>query len=762
LTKPTIQGTRAPAANANGWNNEDVTVSFTCSDSTGGSGVASCPADVTLSSEGDNQSVMRSVSDNAGNNASTTVSDIRIDKTNPTIDASVLNDPDADTGWYNISTGGPIVHFVCNDTLSGIATGACPANHTITEEGSNVSYSASVSDRADNSASDGVSGLKVDLTRPDAAGAPDLLATSDSGDQNDNLTNDRTPTFDITAEAGSTVKLYAKKDNVETFLGQATANNGVATITSQQTLSDGEYQVYAHVIDQAGNVSDTNVLNITIVTIDGTPPADPGLNMTAGDTGVSTNDAKTMNDKPTFGGSAEAGSTLKLYDGTVDEANLLTPPIQVGAGGSWSFTPTTALSEGIHHLKATATDAANNTSSVSQLDAVIDKTAPATNCGSASANWLGSDASIHCVPSDGLSGLADSGDASFNLVTNVASGTEDSNASTNSRDVYDVAGNKATAGPISGNKVDKKAPSITYVDQTAAQPPNFNVGGSNQWFISPVEVRFSASDGGSGLTSGVTSPFTKNSGNQEGSSVKVASGTVSDAVGNTASSINSSDSFKVDLSNPSAPTFSGIQATTYPVANLPAQNAISCSSTDAISPPANCAVTGYSSAFGSHELTATATDQAGRQNTSTLTYTVGLQAGEVLSPINSTGKANIAATNLDVFKIKSTIPVKFQVFNDAAKTKLMTSPPAGSVAKITFLKQDNTTDSNDAAEVLPSSNANTDNIYRWTGSPDYQYIYNLGTTGQKAGTYSVQLTLYASDGTTVLAQSAKYYFVLRT
>ena len=58
-------------------------------------------------------------------------------------------------------------------------------------------------------------------------------------------------------------------------------------------------------------------------------------------------------------------------------------------------------------------------------------------------------------------------------------------------------------------------------------------------------------------------------------------------------------------------------------------------------------------------------------------------------------------------------------------------------------------------------NANTDSIFRWTGSPDYQFIYNLATAGNAQGTYGVQLTLYASNGTTILAQSLKQYFVLR-
>jgi len=49
-TAPTVSASASPAANANGWNNTDVTVSFSGSDSL--SGIASCDAPVVLSSEG--------------------------------------------------------------------------------------------------------------------------------------------------------------------------------------------------------------------------------------------------------------------------------------------------------------------------------------------------------------------------------------------------------------------------------------------------------------------------------------------------------------------------------------------------------------------------------------------------------------------------------------------------------------------------------------------------------------------------------------
>jgi hypothetical protein len=146
-----------------------------------------------------------------------------------------------------------------------------------------------------------------------------------------------------------------------------------------------------------------------------------------------------------------------------------------------------------------------------------------------------------------------------------------------------------------------------------------------------------------------------------------------------------------------------------------------------------------------------------------LTYTVGFQVGNVLPPVTApSGDQGIAtATDLQVFKIKSTVPVKFRLYLDAAKTTLMTAPPTGSVARLTFGKADATTNSSDTATLITSP-ADAGNAFRWTGSPDYQYIYNLATAGLTAGTYYVRLTLYASDGTTVLAQSAKQYLVLRS
>lgn len=120
-----------------------------------------------------------------------------------------------------------------------------------------------------------------------------------------------------------------------------------------------------------------------------------------------------------------------------------------------------------------------------------DITPPTIECGAADGAWHPADVSIACTASDPESGLADPGDASFSLVTAVAAGTEDANASTDSRVVCDVAGNCATAGPIAGNAVDRRAPTISIV-----QP-----GAQTYLLHQAVAASYSCVDGGSGIAS---------------------------------------------------------------------------------------------------------------------------------------------------------------------------------------------------------------------------------------------------------------------
>ena len=84
LTDPAISGSASPGANANGWNNSAVTVSYSVGDALSGvDDGASDYGDDVLAGEGAGQSATGSVCDMAGNCSDDTVSGIDIDPDRP-------------------------------------------------------------------------------------------------------------------------------------------------------------------------------------------------------------------------------------------------------------------------------------------------------------------------------------------------------------------------------------------------------------------------------------------------------------------------------------------------------------------------------------------------------------------------------------------------------------------------------------------------------------------------------------------------------
>jgi uncharacterized protein YuzE len=90
----------------------------------------------------------------------------------------------------------------------------------------------------------------------------------------------------------------------------------------------------------------------------------------------------------------------------------------------------------------------------------IDRTAPSITCGAPDGAWHATDVAIRCAAIDAVSGLADP-QPQFTLATAVPAGTETISAATGSTVIFDLAGNAATAGPVTGIKVDKKGPTIS-------------------------------------------------------------------------------------------------------------------------------------------------------------------------------------------------------------------------------------------------------------------------------------------------------------
>jgi hypothetical protein len=102
---------------------------------------------------------------------------------------------------------------------------------------------------------------------------------------------------------------------------------------------------------------------------------------------------------------------------------------------------------------------------------------------------------------------------------------------------------------------------------------------------------------------------------------------------------------------------------------------------------------------------------------------------EVLQPINKDGSS--------IFKLGSTIPVKFQLTGASASTSNL-------VAHIYVAKVSNGVA---GVEVEPLTNVNADagNVFRYDASAN-QYIFNWGTKGLSEGTWQIRIDL--GDGAT--------------
>ena len=111
----------------------------------------------------------------------------------------------------------------------------------------------------------------IDDVPPPAPSIPDLAAASDDGVSNtDNVTTVTTPTFNGTAEAGATVKIFV--DGVERGSGAAGSTGSYSVTTS--ALSLGTHTVTARAIDAANNVGPLSG-SITITINAATLPAAP-------------------------------------------------------------------------------------------------------------------------------------------------------------------------------------------------------------------------------------------------------------------------------------------------------------------------------------------------------------------------------------------------------------------------------------------------------------------------------------------------------
>ncbi|HHT4597199.1 TPA: Ig-like domain-containing protein [Enterobacter hormaechei] len=206
-----------------------------------------------------------------------------------------------------------------------------------------------------------------DVIMSDTPDAPAILnVLDDTGTTvinlaNNALTKDDTPTLKGTADgaAGDTITIY----NGSQVVGKTTLNSdGTWSFTPSPALADGSYTFTVTNTNSAGQESDRSG-SFTVTIVSTAPNPVSGLQVSDDQgawKGQLTDGMTTDDNKPTFTGKAEQGSTVTIYDngqamGTVTVTN---------PDGSWQFTPSTPLVDGEHQFATQVTDPAGNASAI--------------------------------------------------------------------------------------------------------------------------------------------------------------------------------------------------------------------------------------------------------------------------------------------------------------------------------------------------------------------------------------------------------------
>ncbi len=249
--------------------------------------------------------------------------------------------------------------------------------------------------------------ITIDFTPPVATAAPNLLSSSDSGQENDdNVTNVQTPAFDGVGERNSIVRIFATPTAGNTGVRQLIGEGIVGSNESDgdragslpeqlgfwevtvEPLEDGVWDITTTLEDKAGNISaESAALTIEIDTYQ---PNTPFLDLVeASDSGRHNDDNITNDNTPTLTMTSHDPNNadhidplnfiFRIYDREeqLNEVLLYDSLADLGDFTALTFlTETTAvLADNIHNLKLEVEDRAGNISEDFLLDILIDTVA---------------------------------------------------------------------------------------------------------------------------------------------------------------------------------------------------------------------------------------------------------------------------------------------------------------------------------------------------------------------------------------------------
>lgn len=324
-------------------------ITFNATDAAGNTGSTTAPFNLTVDTGVPSAPVILTAADNVGSVQTPLSSGQSTDDTTPTLNGTAT----ANATVTVYENGQPIGTALADGTGAWSFTPSTPLS-----SGSHT-WTATVTDAAGNvsPASPGFT-LVVDTTAPNApviSQAIDDVGSITGPITSGQTTDDTVPRLVGTSEPFATVNIYEGTTLVGTGTADGTGNWSILLNT---TLTTGAHSFTAQATDAAGN---TSVSSASFsLTIDTTPPALPVLTSILDDVGNAAtpvaNGGLTNDAQPTLSGTAEAGSTVKIFDNGVQIGSV------TATGGAWSFTPSPALGNGSHNLTFTATDAAGNVS----------------------------------------------------------------------------------------------------------------------------------------------------------------------------------------------------------------------------------------------------------------------------------------------------------------------------------------------------------------------------------------------------------------
>lgn len=324
-------------------------ITFNATDAAGNTGSTTTPFNLTVDTSVPSAPVISTAADNVGSIQTPLSSGQSTDDTTPTLNGTAT----ANATVTVYENGQPV------GTVQADGTGAWSFTPSTPLASGSHTWTATVTDAAGNvSPTSPNFTLIVDTAAPNApviSQAIDDVGSITGPLTSGQTTDDTVPRLVGTSEPFATVKIYEGT----TLVGTGTADgSGSWSILLNTTLTAGAHSFTAQATDAAGN---TSVSSTSFsLNVDTTPPALPVLTSILDDVGNAAtpvaNGGFTNDAQPTLSGTAEAGSTVKIFDNGVQIGSV------TATGGAWSFTPSPALSNGSHNLTFTATDAVGNAS----------------------------------------------------------------------------------------------------------------------------------------------------------------------------------------------------------------------------------------------------------------------------------------------------------------------------------------------------------------------------------------------------------------